>query len=251
MSHYVVVGGDSLIGAELVRSLRSDGHSVIETTRRPERVDAECRYCDLRLGVPLYDWENPATVFLCAAVTGENCTADSRAVNVDTAVSLAAMFHGLGAHVVFPSTTRPPEAGEYARQKRDAEESLLAMSGVSVVRLGKVLTPGFLLFAKWAESLRRGEPIECRADLRISPVTLAWAARHLRLASEHSGLCSIVAERSLTYHEIGLHLAQRIGASVRLVRPVIADPPASADQHRNLYSRLPSPWLAVEESLRL
>ena len=140
---YAVIGGDSMIGAELVRSLRADGYRVLSTTRRHERVDHSwklpgdhCVYLDLRLGVPEYDWPETSVAYLCAAVTGQACDADSRSVNVGSTLALAKMFRDMGTHVVFPSTTSPP-VSEYAKQKRDVEESLLDIGGASIVRLGE------------------------------------------------------------------------------------------------------------------
>ena len=260
---YAVIGGDSAIGAELVRSLRADGHRVLVTTRRHDRVDHSwmlpgdhCVYLDLRTGGLDYEWPHPEVAFICAGVSGERCTADDRPVNVESTLAIAKMFRDLGTHVVFPSTTRPPIC-EYARQKRDVEESLLDSGGASIVRLGKVLTPGFPLFAEWAARLRNFQPIECRADLSLSPITLGHAVAALRNAGERriSDRMTVSANAAVTYFDIGIQLAKQIGAGSHFVLPILSPRmPIAEERCCNCHTLgiIPaSPWVAVDEAFAL
>src|SRR5690606_26325829 len=103
--------------------------------------------------------EDVAVAFLCAAVTAlRSCEADpagTARANVEHTARLASMLVGRGAFVVFLSSnlvfdgSEPRRradaptcpATEYGRQKAAAEGALLAMGGVSIVRLTKVVGP--------------------------------------------------------------------------------------------------------------
>src|SRR5437764_879665 len=64
---------------------------------------------------------------------------------------------------------------EYGRQKAEVERHLLTMDApAAVVRLTKVLQPGFPLLRGWVDALKIGEPILPFSDMVMAPVTLAF-----------------------------------------------------------------------------
>src|SRR6516162_6876329 len=66
---FLIVGGDSEIGAATYRLMKAQGISVFATTRRPDRIAAARPYLDL--AVPLDDWAPPQgtrAACVCAAV---------------------------------------------------------------------------------------------------------------------------------------------------------------------------------------
>ena len=154
----LVVGADGMIGRTLADRLAAEGQSVLRTTLLPE-PGAEA--LDLTREAARWHPPRPVSVaYLCAAMPSlDYCRshpAESRAVNVEGTVTLAAGLGRLGALCVFPSTnlvfegsqtcekadapTRPQT--EYGRQKAEAERRLQELPGrVCVVRFTKVLAP--------------------------------------------------------------------------------------------------------------
>src|SRR5260221_14579027 len=106
---WLVVGGDSTIGAALARLATAAGFSVLRTTRRISRDDA----VPLDLAADPPSWVLPDRVgvaFLCAAVCSiDACRtrpAETRLVNVDRMTSLAGRLVVRGVQVVFLSTNQ-------------------------------------------------------------------------------------------------------------------------------------------------
>ncbi|MDD3312117.1 sugar nucleotide-binding protein [Pseudodesulfovibrio sp.] len=190
----LVVGADGTIAAALIRALEARGQRPLATTRsgRPGTLR-------LDLTEDLDAWTPPAdvgTVFLCAALTSTAlCRTEldmARRVNVDAPALLARRVADAGGRAFFLSTNLvfdgsvPAPAPDrpvcprtvYGRLKADAEARILALgeSGC-VLRLSKVIQPGFPLFASWLAELRRGKTISPFADMRMAPVSLDLAVR--------------------------------------------------------------------------
>ncbi|MCG8605170.1 sugar nucleotide-binding protein, partial [bacterium] len=161
----LVVGGDSVIGKALVEKLRLAGETVLATTRRHEIVSESRPYLDLSTNDTRWQPAVPISkAFLCAATTSlKACELEpkkSRRTNVDHTVAVTRQLSQTGAFVVFISSNlvydgaRPyREANEptcptveYGKQKAAAEEQLLQLDRLAVVRCTKVLQSPFPLF---------------------------------------------------------------------------------------------------------
>ncbi len=235
---WLIVGGDSTIGAALARQASAAGHRILCTSRRP----ASDNVLSLDLASDPASWMLPERVdvaFLCAAVTSiEVCRTQpvgTRLVNVERTLALARLLAARGVRVVFLSTNQVFDGSqphrmasdptcpltEYGRQKADAEREILDMGG-AVVRLTKVVGDVPPLFRSWNAALRRGEPIEPFEDMVFSPVPIEVAAETSIAVGtrKFAGIVQISGERDVSYAEVARCLAGRLGVDPSLVRPV-------------------------------
>jgi len=210
---WLLVGGDSEIGAATHRFLQERGIASAATTRRPERVASDRPFLDLSR--PLDAWQPPAgTTAACvfAAIARiASCDADpegSARVNVTQTVALADRLLTRGIPVLLLSTNQvfdgsvPNVAAdaqtcpvtEYGRQKACAEaafcERMECGAPAAILRLAKVVSPDMPLIRGWIDALRAGQPIHAFHDMTMAPtetemVSAAIAAllRDLLLAS--------------------------------------------------------------------
>lgn len=235
---WLVVGADGQIGRQLLSRLQAEGRPVAGTTRR----DSPGRW-HLDLGGPPEQWELPdrvAVAYLCAAIASiDKCESDpagTRRINVERTLALAERLRDRGGHLVFLSTNQVFDGAkpmrsendaicpltEYGRQKAEVEAKLLAGGRAAIVRFTKVAVPGWKLIGDWAAALGRGEPITAFADMVMAPVPAAFAVEALTAigAARATGIFHVSGERDITYLEVALRLAERIGALRDLVRPV-------------------------------
>ena len=240
----LVVGGDSVIGAALVRRLRRDGRNVLATTRRPESVSGDRILLDLA--------EEPGTwpalprvdvAIICAAVVGfTSCSDDpegSARVNVIAPGALARHFAGsdtaviyLSSNAVFdgsvafsPAAHPPSPTTEYGRQKSAAETLILRSSAANaVLRLSKVLTPGNRLLRDWVGELRAGRPIKVFSDFVLAPLDVDFVtAIMLRLIEARAtGIFQASGDEDIAYTELAVTLAQTMEVDTALITPVAA-----------------------------
>jgi dTDP-4-dehydrorhamnose reductase len=253
----LVVGGDGLIGGELVRQLRDRSWEVVGTRHRTV-TDAEVAF-DLAddpavlLNTPpvrRLRFEQSWVVFLAAAVTGyARCEQDpvaTRRINVNNAVKLTRTLVQSAAFVVYPSSSAifgeatgrrdessfPSATSEYGRQKADAEQGMLRLvdkalgkGGVAVTRLTKVVAARGVV-GQWIETLRAGGVIEAAMDLLLCPISLPFVAHGLIAiaATGRSGVYHLSGENVISYFEFAMRLADALGAKRSQVRPVEIGP---------------------------
>jgi len=243
----LVVGADSTIGGELLRSLKADGRPALGTSRRPGRPGM---YLDL--ADPPQRWQGPpvAVAYLCAAVTRlDDCQRDPQGtarVNVAGTLHLAQLLASQGASLVFLSTNhvfdgaRPfrrideevSPLNEYGRQKAEAERCLRMLGQTAILRLTKVLGGPNPLFAGWARSLVRGERIRPFHDLVVAPVPLHCVCSVLRQlgAEQRSGIWHLSGDRDLSYAEAAFLGASVLGANSKLIEPTAMRSQPHAEQ---------------------
>lgn len=281
---FLLVGGDSEIGAATAAHLRQLGHSVAATTRRRDRVAADRPFLDFAL--PLADWEPPvatrAAAIFAAVARLDACARDpagSAQVNTVQTLALVDRLRARDIPVLFLSTDKvfdgsralvpaeqpPCPASEYGRQKAATEAALRerASSGprVAILRLSKVVSPGMALLAQWASALAERKPVNVFNDLYAAPVPVALVAAAIAdlLAAPAHGIFQLSGPRDVSYREIGLWLADRVGAQRELVVPVSAYsaglPPGSTPRHttldssaicRRLGTVVADPWEVLE-----
>ncbi len=140
---FLIVGGDSEIGAATYRAMQSQGLAAAATTRRRELASAERPFLDLAADIDLFE-PPPQTkaVCICAAIARiAACAADPKGtalINVERTLALADKFLARGIYVLFLSTNQvfdgqtphvAPDAphspvSEYGRQKARTETAL-------------------------------------------------------------------------------------------------------------------------------
>ena len=234
----LVVGGDGLIGHALVDRFRSMAMPVRYTSRRQNPRATDFIYLDLAQS-PKIDY-SPSVVFICAGVTDlrlcEKAPFETRRINVDATLDLAAKLYAGGSTVVYLSShavfdgsvpyapTNEPvrPTTEYGWQKAKVEQGILAMGGrTAVVRMPKVVSCKVPLFAQWLSCLSNGCEINPLSDLSLSPISLNYLTA--ALAADHlSGIVHLSGVSQVTYVEFALELAKALGVSRSLVRPTTA-----------------------------
>jgi dTDP-4-dehydrorhamnose reductase len=281
---FLLIGGDSEIGAATAAHMRRLGLPVMSTTRRRERVAGDRPFLDLSL--PLDDWEPPpdtrAACIFAAVARLLDCARDpagSAHVNVGQPLVLAARLRAKGIPLLFLSTDKvfdgsraqvpadapPCPVSEYGRQKAEAEAALLRQRGngapIAILRLSKVVSPGMPLLKEWTMALASGTAIRAFSDLMMAPVPVALVATAIAglLLDPAGGIFQLSGPRDVSYVEAGNYLAQKIGAAPELVTPVSAYsagmPPGATPPHTTLDSAaicrrlgivVPDPWKVID-----
>ena len=99
------------MGKAIIEHLKRFGQKVVATTRRRQNVSNSSLFLDLRGNVSSWDIpEGIDKVFLCASVTKmEQCRRqpeESKRVNVDNMLLLAARLSERGISIIYPSTSQ-------------------------------------------------------------------------------------------------------------------------------------------------
>jgi dTDP-4-dehydrorhamnose reductase len=244
---FLIVGGDSEIGAAAFRLMKAQGKSVAATTRHRESVAPDRLFLDL--AAPLDGWTLPPgtqAVCLCAAIARlADCANDphgSANINVVQTLALAEQFLARGIAVLFLSTNqvfdgRAPyqraEAphspiSEYGRQKARAEAALLRQmengAPVAILRLAKVMSKTMPLIGGWIKALTAVKPIRAFNDLALAPTPteLVCTAIGALLQDRARGVFQLTGPRDVTYADIGRFLAGYLGAEPKLVNETSA-----------------------------
>ena len=244
---WLVVGGESEIGAALYSHFKDCREPTLATTRRRTHARADRPYLDI--ASPLDHWVPPLDTrgaCIAAAVARLSaCAADpigSALINVDATLRLIDRLLARGIYVVYLSTNQvfdgsmpnvPPDApvnpiSEYGKQKARTETELKALmkqgARLSILRLAKVISPHIPLLKQWVETLTTERPIRAFYDMVIAPtpidtVTKAVAALMHR---QSRGVYQLTGSRDVSYAEVGRYIAQRLGVDCGLVEAVSA-----------------------------
>jgi dTDP-4-dehydrorhamnose reductase len=244
---FLIVGGDSEIGAAAFRLMKAQGKSVAATTRHRESVAPDRPFLDL--AASLDGWTLPPgtqAVCLCAAIARlADCANDPQSsahINVVQTLALAGQFLARGIAVLFLSTNqvfdgRTPyqraEAphspiSEYGRQKARAEAALLRQmengAPVAILRLAKVMSNTMPLIGGWIKDLTAAKPIRAFFDLALAPTPtdLVCTAIGALLQDRARGIFQLTGPRDVTYADIGRFLAEYLGVEPKLVNETSA-----------------------------
>jgi dTDP-4-dehydrorhamnose reductase len=281
---WLLVGGDSEIGAAAHRALTAAGRSVAATTRRAEHVAGERPLLDLAR--PLDDWQPPAgtrsacvfaAVARLAACAGD--PAGSAHINVTQTLAVIERLLARDIHVVFLSTNQvfdgktanvQPEVptcpvSEYGRQKARTEaalgEHMARGAPVAILRLAKVASPGMALIKGWVDALTSGKPIRAFHDMTMAPTPtgLVMTAIEALMSDRAQGIYQLTGPRDVAYSEVGRFLARRLAADAGLVcensaleagLPEGANPPHTTLDPSRLRERygfeVPDAWDVIE-----
>lgn len=239
---WLLVGGDSEIGAAAAQSFKARGVTVAATTRRKANVAADRPFLDL--SAPLEKWAAPsgtsAACIFAAVARIEACEANPQAsahVNVTQTLALADRLLGDGIPVLFLSTnqvfdgTAPNVAAdaphnpltEYGRQKSRAEAGFFSRMErgmpAAVLRLAKVVSRDMPLLRKWSEKLAAGQAIRAFSDMTMAPVETAMVCDAIAILMKDAarGVFQLTGPRDLSYLEIGRFIAAELGVARSLV----------------------------------
>jgi dTDP-4-dehydrorhamnose reductase len=187
--HVLIVGADGAIGGAVQTALRSRGHEVTGTTRRPANVrPPESVFLDLAADdleqLPAADM----TVICAAMARFEECRNQplrAYRVNVETPAAISERQLSGGGRVLLLSTSAvfdclmpfrksddvlSPRTA-YGRLKAEAETRLLNMGkGAAVLRLTKVIHPKHGILAGWISALAAGQAVKAFLDHRFCPL---------------------------------------------------------------------------------
>lgn len=281
---FLIVGGDSEIGAAAQRTMRADGHKVSSTTRRRDGMTGERLFLDL--DAPLDTWEPPsgtAAACLCAGFARiAGCAADPEAtahINVDRTLVLIDRLLARGIYVLYLSTNQvfdgrtahaPADApyspiSEYGRQKARTEtalrERLVRGAPAAILRLAKVVSPRMPLLETWAADLSEGKAISAFNDMVLAPapIDLVCAAIGALMQDRANGIFQLTGPRDVAYAEVARLIAGRLGVAPSLVQETSAGsaglPEGATPPNTTLDSRLirerygfeaPDIWQVIE-----
>lgn len=235
----IVIGADGVVGSAIAEMLSQRGDEVWRTTRRSTLVSASRPYLDLAAD-NCEDVTLPAAdiAFFCAAVvTFSECRLNPRLahrVNVHNTKRLAQRLVSAGTRVVTLSSSavfdfsipkvpadhpRSP-ISKYGEISADAEIAILDLGhGASVLRLTKLFTPKLGTFVTWIDKLSRGETITAFSDIHIAPMTVDDIVAGVRaiLGDPSGGIYQVSGATDVSYYDIALEFADRLGISRTLV----------------------------------
>jgi dTDP-4-dehydrorhamnose reductase len=234
----LIIGVDGSFGGALRQSLLRLGHEVVATTRRRGQA---ADHLLLDLAAPLPSLPQVDVAVICAAMARlEDCRRHpelAHRINVTAPVELGRALTHAGARVIMLSTssvfgclsphveetapTMPRSA--YARLKAEGEGRLLELgSGVTVLRLTKVVKPHTGLLSDWIRQLGEGQPVRAFDDSRLCPLTVAHVVDAITAVIEarENGIFHVSGAADVSYAEAATFFAQHIGAGKDLVEPM-------------------------------
>ncbi len=265
---YLLIGGDSGLGAATCRHLRDRGSAVKATTRRPAMVSPDRPFFDISRS--LDDWQaeeavDSACIFVAVARL-RDCEADPAGtafINVTQTLQLIDKLISHGIYVLYlssnqvfdgntpnvPADSATCPVSEYGRQKVAVEtairDRMAKGAKIGILRLSKIFAPTNELLHNWTNALLRGESIQAFADMNAAPVPieLASAAIAALLNDKLSGVFQLSGPRDVTYVEIAHHIAKEYGARSGLIEPITAFSEGMPEGSTARYTSLDSTYL--------
>jgi len=237
-----VIGGDGQLGLNLASRLRKEGNHVLSTVFMNNQVKEDQLFLDLSKDI--FDWQVPGPTdiaFFCAAITSlDKCRTQpeySSKINVKNTLVLARRLSLDGAALFFPSSnlvfdglvpfqkaTDPLNPlCEYGRQKAETEQGLAELTErVAIVRFTKIISPGMTIIKNWIIDLQNGKTIHPFSDMVLSPVSLSFATDTIIaiMQRESYGTWQVSAREDITYEQMAMYLAEKMGVSQKLIEPI-------------------------------
>jgi dTDP-4-dehydrorhamnose reductase len=239
---WLLIGGDSEIGAATLDFAIKSDQPVLATTRRQDVVSPSRPYLDL--AQPLESWRPPqqvgAACIFAAVARLAACHSDpvgSAHINVGQTIALVERLLEQDIHVLYLSTNQvfdgetpfvAAEAAlnpvsEYGRQKAQTETVLHSFisegAPIAILRLAKVVSPSMPLIADWADALSKNRAIKAFSDMAVAPTPIdtVVAAISAIMESKSRGVFQLTGSRDVSYLEAGQYIAQCLGADANLV----------------------------------
>jgi dTDP-4-dehydrorhamnose reductase len=280
---FLLVGGDSEIGAATYLHLRTLGKLTAATTRR---LGASTDRPLLDLATDLSSWEPPrdtsAACIFTAIARLAACADDpagSAYINVVQTLALVERLIARNIYVLFLSSNQvfdgsvprvhadapASPVSEYGRQKARAEtalrERMLCGDPVGILRLAKVVSPTMPLLRGWVRALSAGEPIRAFNDMTMAPTPMEQVSSAITvlLESRAPGVFQLTGPEDISYANVAYHEARQLDADEALVGSVgaidLGMPEGSAPRHTTLDSSAiqhrfgittPGPWSVLD-----
>lgn len=242
----LIVGGDSLIGGELLRGLTAEGVQAIGTTHRP---DGEGLFLELTAEREFILPDGVKAAVIAAGPTGfVVCERNAEAERINT-VHVPALVKRLlkaGVFTVYlsssavfsadrhrPAEDAPPEpTTAYGRHKASAERQIMGIAAAlgapelaCVVRLTKVVDAHRLPIATWVADWRSGRSTCAFSDVRTSPITLGYVGEALRavLAGRLGGIWHLSGWEGISYAGLCAGLAAELGVPDTCIEVATSD----------------------------
>ncbi len=256
---YVVVGARGFLGSYIVRSVLKDTtEDVLAIARNVEGMPSDDRVrwasCDVTDGDDvrrlnegyLRQNEDNKIVYLAAYHHPDEVEKNPR-LAWDTNVTSLSRFLNTAENVVrffYPSTDSVygdsvdghhfletdalAPVNRYGRQKC-AAEAMVTAYGYNVVRFPFLIAPSLAPGKKHfydviAATLKAGEPMEMFADSYRSALDFGQAAeltvRLMELPEAAPAIVNVCGDEDLSKYDIGLRIADKLGVSRELVKPI-------------------------------
>lgn len=261
---FLVVGGDSLVGGELLRALERRGHAAVATTRRAETAIGGRIFLDFESNrLPGLPADAEYAYLVAAATNYERCERDPLAhrINVelipqlvtillerDIFVSFISTNSVFGGERPWPTETDPHAPGiAYARQKSAAEAAIQSAAGrlgaedrLNIVRLTKVLGHGTPPLPDWLAAWGQERAVQPFGDLVFAPISTRFAGEALATIGEARvpGQLHVSGAENITYVQFAQSLAESLGIDARCVSPTTADKQGVSVPFKPRYSGL-------------
>lgn len=241
---HLVVGMNGTIGSALYHRLQGLHASVVGTTQRTGMpAHDSVRY--LNLSDPsTFDLVGQYDVaYFCAGICRmAACESDpigTAQINIDASLALAKYLAAQGTFIIYLSTNqvfsgedafvkadaKASPLNEYGRQKARIEALLREhIEQLAIVRLAKVVEPGFKLITDWISALNQNQPVRAFQDMILAPVTLRQVIDILiKIGNKmKSGTYQISGSEDISYYQLALILANWLKRPPELIQPVIA-----------------------------
>jgi len=132
---------------------------------------------------------------------------------------------------------------------------------IAILRLAKVVAPGMELIRSWRKALLAAEPIRTFHDMQMAPTPIGIVVEVISnlMAESARGIFQLSGPFDVCYLQVGLYVAQQLGANRSLLEPVSARllglPLGSTPKHTTLDSEAlrsryslaaPDPWAVVD-----
>ena len=247
-STYLVVGGDSRVGRELVKSLEYQGNKVYSTTRRIDQVSKNKLYLNYE---DIDDFSIPNDVdyaYIIAAISNyQECELDKKSfwINVEVIPKLVSLFLNKKIFTSFISTNSvfggkspwPEEYHQhspniaYAKQKSEAENRIKKIAInikceniINIIRITKILDKNTPPIPDWIQSWNLGDSVAPFSDLIFCPMSSKFVGNSLaRLGQLRiSGNLHLSGEKNISYTDFALLLAKHLDINLNLIKSTTA-----------------------------
>ncbi len=222
-SQHLIVGGDSKLARQLALELNIRGVKFDSTSRNQRRINSNTHFLDLNTTSDYSNFVDYEVIYFLAGISSiSQCERDkeeSLRINVTNTIQLLKHFSEISAHIVYPSSNhifdglspnkthlqdeRPQSF--YGELKKAVETEIFQnFRNYTIVRLGKVLSPGLSVLETWCDALVSGGEITVKDNHFISPVTINVACQvlaHQGIARSQN-LVQLSAPDDISYQEI-------------------------------------------------